>query len=460
MIRKSLLESALRAKEYYSTNVVSFKNEPIRDIVGLYPTTFNTPEEVLDYYDVSTRDFTIHDNSVEQESIKLAKNLNACRVTWESKVKPLTVELLDRANKLICEGSEKLLVRSEIKEIYVNESILQDASFNRLMDSENYIIPSLPNTLNDLSLGMSLSEKTLEELNEMIVNSKCIAPDNAITYLADIDPILIQDLYREVFINRNRNGYLPIDYHVTEKDYLTSIKYSINNMDKLYLTIMLANYLIEHVPEELNVTLEAYSAYIISLRDCAIALGALWTREVLSQKQNGTIVPAILNGGKDGNVVILVNGNTLENVTEFDNPLEIIIAIAESKGPGNTVTLETLKDAETIEKATSLIDSRLSKVDAQRAQLVSDAIEKIIVQDATINNLPLTQEDIIGITRNSRLPYTRILDWVKRSRYMGTYVEVLIDNYINLSNLKGENIDVQELNGGAIARLAAYIVTH
>lgn len=454
MLSKSMLASSIEAVASYGNNVKPITNKAITDIVDLYDHDYTTVEECYDRHDVSKYNFVEHDNAITQIAKELSTILRSCMVKWESEVKPTAIKLFENITKYD-DNTDGRILNDYVDALSVNK-IHTDPTFERYLNVDNYLVPKLTYSLFNLGKNITEKPRTIDEISKMIVDSKVAVPDNLISYLADLPPSLIQDTYDEVFVKKNSNRYLPVSFTVTDDDYLVSPVYGNNNLDKVYLTIMIAAYLKENPSEDANVSLAEYNDYYETLFNVMTSVGGYWTKNILECLRSKILVPKVRQDA-EGRQHISLNSDLLETLPEIASSIELIIGLSRVKGNGIVYT-DDFKDEELIKSATRYIERTINRQVEVRKLKEDQIVDIVIGKDATLIGADYTDDIALEISRQPEI-YKKVLTWLSYSRYQGTYIEELIRIYIE-SEEGNPSLNIDELNGIAIGRLAAYIVTH
>lgn len=454
MLPKSILATSIEAIAAYGNNIKPIKNKAITDIFKLYKHEYTTVDECFNRHDVTKYSFVEHDSAITQVSKELAILLKSCRVEWESKIKPTAVSLINKITKYN-DNTDGRILNDYIESLSVNK-IHTDPNFDRLLDTDNYMIPKLNYTLFELGKNINEKPRSIDEINKMIVDSKVAIPDNLISYLADLPSSLIQNTYDEVFIKKNSNHFLPVSFTVIGDDYLTTPVYGDMNLDKVYLTIMIAAYLKEHPSEDIAVSLAEYNGYYNTLFNVITAVGGYWTKNILECLRSRILVSRVRRD-VDGRNHISLNSDLLETLPEIATTMELIIGLTRIKGNGIVYT-DDFKNDDLIKSATRYIEKTINRQIEERKLKEDKIIDLIINKDATLIGVEYTNEIALEISRQPEL-YKKVLTWISYSRYRKTCLEELIRIYID-SEESNPTLNLDELKGIALGRLAAYIVTH
>lgn len=457
MINQKFLNAGLDAVRAMGGNVKDINNPVINSIVDTYSHKYTTPEDVIKNHDVDNRDFTVHDNLMANETAKLTKILKACKVVWDGEVKPL-------AQRMIADINSKITTTTATETVDMLEvrNIVQDPIFADKLDIEKYPVHRLSTEL--LSLSFSCKQRNLDEISKLIVESKAANPQAIIEYLAELPPDLLTDTYNEVFVGRNQNNFLPLNFRVKDTDYMDKIVYGDYNLDKLYLTIMIACYLVDHPDDECAAkTLTEYEEYYNALINATCSLAGEWTAQLQKFISSKIVVP--YSYMRNGILHINLVANLLKNVDVEGISMDNIIALCHMHR-GESINLDMMNDENLarINDFKYLANYRKNK---EMENSIQSAIEYVLIKDGDDNGFEYGDLAIYELKEHEEL-YQKVLCWIALTRYKDTYINRLIQIYISLSTyVSGGDVDSSEntdtvdlLNGMAMARLAAYIVTH
>lgn len=454
MLSKSMLRESIEAVFAYGSNVKPSPNKFVTEIVDLYGDEYKSIEECYERFDVNKYDFTDHDHKIEQASNQLATLLRACKTKWIGEVKPLATDLIETISNYMDLSRNGRVLCEHVDGLSVNK-IINDPAFEKLL-SGDYLAIKLERSLSNLSGSIVEEPKTTDEISRMIVESKVAIPDNLITYLAELPTDLIQDTYKEVFINQNKNGFLPVSFSVLGDDYLCNPVYGKQNLDKLFLTIMIASYLKENPSEYVQVSLGDYTTYYNTLFSVVTSVASVWVQTLLSNIRNGIIVPKHYSDS-NGERHIAVNSDLLEKLPTNISVIEVIIALSNIK-QGGIVLVDDFNNEELINQAVKYIEntvnSQISEIQYKTDRIVDGVFEKY----ATINGLEYTDDIAREIIKEDKI-FMKVLKFLCLVKYKETVIEELIRIYIE-SDEANPSMDIEEKNGVAFTRLAAYIATH
>lgn len=454
MLSKSMLRESIEAVYAYGSNAKPSPNKLIKEIVDLFDQDYNSVKECMDRYDVTKHNFKDHDLLIEQAGKDLGKILKSCKTTWEGEVKPTAKELIDSINKYIDIDKNGRVLNEHVDGLSVNK-IINDPAFEKLLNGD-YLTIRLENSLSYLSNGIEEEPKSADEISRMIVESKIAIPENLITYLAELPTDLIQDTYNEVFINKNKNGFLPIDFKVTGDDYFCNPVYGKQNLDKLFLTIMIANYLKDNPGEHIQVSLDNYTNYYNTLFNIVSTVASSWVHTLLSYIRNGIVSPKRYSDS-NGEKHIAVNTDLLEKLPSDITVIELIIGLSNIKQDG-IVLVEDFNDEDLVKRATKHIEMIVNDQITYIKNKTNYIVDTIFEKYATVNGYEYTTEIAREVINENEI-FKKVLKFLCLIKYNETYIEELIRIYIE-SDESNPSMDIEERNGIAFTRLAAYIVTH